>query len=176
MSKISIERINNKNIDYNLIYSWCSKEFVYEWFEQRILSLDEIINKYKNKLLNHSQELFYIKYSQKRIGLIQIYESKYKNKSVNEFDLYIGEEDYLNKKIGQELISIIMNYIDKNYKNTTTILRPFKRNIRACKCYQNSGFKWLEDYNGFDTLNNPEIISVFTKNKIIRSDGNEGKK
>lgn len=160
MGLLGIERINNNNIDYKLIYNWCSKKHVYEWFEQRILSQKEIENKYSNKLIKQSQELFYIVFSKKRIGLAQIYESDFRGEKVNEFDLFIGEEDYLDKKIGREVLAIILEYIySKN--NNKTILRPFKRNKRACNCYKRAGFKWLEDYMGKDTLNNPETISVY---------------
>ena len=71
--RIDFEKINDININYEEIHKWCSNKFVYEWFEQRILSLDEIINKYKNKLNNGKEDLFIIKYNNKNIGLFQIY-------------------------------------------------------------------------------------------------------
>ena len=47
---IKLIPFEDKEENYDLLYKWCSHEFVYEWFEQRIISLDEIRSKYKNKL------------------------------------------------------------------------------------------------------------------------------
>lgn len=48
MSNISFRKIED-NDDYIKLYNCCKNKYVYEWFEQRILSYDEIVNKYKNK-------------------------------------------------------------------------------------------------------------------------------
>lgn len=47
MSKIELIKFDDKNENYELMYKWCDQEFIYEWFEQRKLSLEEIENKYK---------------------------------------------------------------------------------------------------------------------------------
>ena len=54
-------RINNDNItlrsmnktteDYQFVYHWCQNIEVYEWFEQRVLSYDEVVEKYRNKIV-----------------------------------------------------------------------------------------------------------------------------
>lgn len=53
MSKIDLIEFADKKDNYELMYKWCSQEFIYEWFEQRKLSYKEIENKYKNKLLTN---------------------------------------------------------------------------------------------------------------------------
>ena len=68
---ISFRRLNNN--DFSKIHKWCSKKFVYEWFEQRILSYDEIVNKYTNKLNSGKQDLFIIQCDNIDVGLTQIY-------------------------------------------------------------------------------------------------------
>ena len=170
---IVLKEINDNNIDYKQIYEWCKNKFVYEWFEQRILSLDEITNKYKNKLNNGKQLLFIIKVNNKDIGLIQIY--KYENdiniselkkyKKIYEYDLFIGEDEYLSKGIGREVVNKINELIYSKYKADAIVLRPFTRNVRAVKCYEKCGFKLLEEYEGLDTLNNKERISLLINNK-----------
>ena len=55
MSKIDLIEFTNKKDNYELMYKWCSQEFIYEWFEQRKLSPNEIEEKYKTKLLNKKQ-------------------------------------------------------------------------------------------------------------------------
>ncbi len=55
---ISFRKLRNN--DFNLLHTWCSQEFVYEWFEQRVLSYEEIVTKYTTKLNNGKQELLII--------------------------------------------------------------------------------------------------------------------
>ena len=165
---ITFRPLRDEESEYIKLQKWCSKKYVYEWFEQRILSLDEIRNKYKNKLKNNKQELLIIQENNTDIGLVQIYKyedslsikelNKYKN--IYEYDLFIGIESYLNKGLGKEIINLVNKRIYSKYKADSIILRPFKRNIRAIKCYEKSGFKLVNEYQGKDTLGNPEIISV----------------
>lgn len=146
--------------DYLKLYEWCKKEFVYEWFEQRILSYDEIVNKYEKKLKEGRQELYIIECDNKDIGLVQTY--KY-DENTYEYDLFIGDEDYLNRGIGTIVVNKINDIIYNKYKVNSIILRPFKRNIRAIKCYLKCGFKEIDEYLGKDTLGNPEMITVLKK-------------
>lgn len=160
-----------KEEDFTKLYKWCSKKHVYEWFEQRVLSFDEIKNKYKNKLLNDKQELLIIECDNTDIGLVQIYKFEndiYLNITYNniyEYDLFIGEENYLDKGIGEQVINQINEMIYSKYNADAIILRPFKRNVRAISCYKKCNFKILTEYNGFDTLNNPEIITILISTK-----------
>ena len=157
---IIFRKLENSKEEYIQLHKWCQNEFVYEWFEQRILSYDEIVNKYKNKLKEGKQELLIIKCNDKDIGLVQIY--RY-DKDTYEYDLFIGEEEYLNKGIGTIIVNKVNNYIHDKYNVNSIILRPFKRNIRAIKCYEKCGFKYINEYLGKDTLGNPEVIIVLKK-------------
>ena len=40
----------------------------------------------------------------------------------------------------------------ENYNADAIILRPFKRNVRAIKCYEKCNFKNIYEYIGEDTL------------------------
>ncbi len=148
--------------DFLKLYEWCKQEFIYEWFEQRILSYDEIVNKYERKLKEGKQDLYIIVYDDKDIGLVQIY--KY-NDNNYEYDLFIGEENYLDKGIGTKVVNKINNIIYTKYKADSIILRPFKRNIRAIKCYLKCGFKIIDEYLGKDTLGNDEMITVLMNDR-----------
>lgn len=157
----------NKN-DFSLIHKWCQQKFVYEWFEQRILSYEEIVTKYTNKLNDNKQDLYIIQYDNKNIGLMQIYKCNMHFNEFNnlyEYDLFIGEETYLDKGIGTKLVNIINEMIYTKYKANAIILRPFKRNIRAIKCYQKCHYQIIDEYQGTDTLGNPEIIIVMLNKK-----------
>ena len=166
--KISIRRFSDNVEDYHKLYKWCQNKDVYEWFEQRKLSQEEITNKYRNKLLSKKQDLFIIKCDDKEIGYTQIYKfdndikvdelSNYNN--IYEFDLFIGEIDYLSKGIGKLVIDYLTNYIYSNYQADVIILRPFKRNIRAIKCYQKCNYKIINEHIGVDTQGRKETILV----------------
>ncbi len=169
---ISFRKLEDNSRDYHKLHKWCQEKFVYEWFEQRILSYDEIILKYQNKLNQKIQDIYIIQIDNKDIGLVQIYKyndnvipniDKYNN--VYEYDIFIGESNYISKGFGSQIINIIDKKIFSKYNADLIILRPFKRNIRAIKCYKKCGYDKVLDYNGFDTLSNPEIISVLKKEK-----------
>ena len=168
MNEIELIPFTDKKEHYELMYKWCNQEFIYEWFEQRKLSLKEIENKYKHKLLKKEQQLFFINYNDTKIGFVQIY--KYDDKVIRfdnayEYDIFIGESKYLSKGIGTEATKYINNYIYKNYPCDGIILRPFARNRRAIGCYEKCGFKKVAEYMGTDTLGNNEKIIVLLNKK-----------
>ncbi len=170
---ITLRNLEDKEEDYKKVYNWCQNKYVYEWFEQRKLSYEEIHSKYKNKLDMHNQDIFIIKCDEKDIGLVQIYKfekninikeiNKYNN--IFEYDIFIGEKDYISKGIGKEIIELINNIIYMIYNADAIILRPFKRNIRAIKCYEKAGYKQIYEYLGKDTLDKDEEIIVLLNTK-----------
>ena len=167
MCKIGLTRFTDKKDNYELMYKWCSQEFIYEWFEQRKLSLEEIENKYKNKLLTNQQQLFFINYNDNKIGFVQIYkydDSKsdvlIKYDSIYEYDIFIGEPEYLSRGLGEKIVNYVNNYIYENYLCDCIALRPFKRNERAVKCYEKCGVEIVDEYVGSDTLGNKEKMIV----------------
>lgn len=170
---ITFRCLENSDNEFKQIHKWCENEFVYEWFEQRVLSIDEIIDKYKNKLEKDIQKLFIIQYKGKDIGLIQLYKFEYdikldelKNyKSIYEYDLFIGENEYLSKGIGTDIVNIITETLYSKYLADAIILRPFKRNVRAIKCYEKCNYNLIKEYNGKDTLGNTEVILVLLNTK-----------
>lgn len=160
-------RLANKD-DYNNLYNWCQKDYVYEWFEQRKLSFDEICSKYNNKINNSNQVVCIIEYGDKPIGLLQYYPyiEKLDNYSnVYEYDLFIGEEEYLSKGIGTMIINSINDFLFNDLKAEAIVLRPMKRNVRACRCYEKCGFIKVLEYEDTDTIGNKEIFVLYKKVK-----------
>lgn len=167
MCKIGLIEFTDKKDSYELMYKWCSQEFIYEWFEQRKLSYEEIENKYKNKLLENQQQLFFINYNDNKIGFVQIYKyddnkskTLIKYDSIYEYDIFIGEPEYLSRGLGEKIVNYVNNYIYENYLCDCIALRPFKRNERAVKCYEKCGFEIVDEYIGTDTLGNKEKMIV----------------
>ena len=173
MKKIKLIKFTDTDSNYRLMYKWCSQEYIYTWFEQRILSYKEIVEKYKNKLLSNKQQLYIIKYQEELIGYVQIYKyddiiyeeiENYNN--IYEFDIFIGEIKYLSKGIGSKTINLVNEYIFKNNNGDCILLRPFKSNKKAINCYQNNGFKIINEYIGKDSLGNKEPIITLIKERI----------
>ena len=167
MNKIILIDFPDTPNSYWLMYKWCQKKEIYEWFEQRILSYDEIVTKYRNKLLSRKQKLFFITYDRIPIGFLQIYKyeenivpilNNYHN--IYEYDIFIGELSYQNKGIGTEIIDYVDKFIYQTYLADCIILRPFKRNVRAIKCYQKNNFSIIYEYETTDTIGNKETIVV----------------
>ena len=171
MDNIKLTFFEDKSSNYKLLYNWCSQPYIYEWFEQRQLTYEEIVSKYKNKLNSKKQQLFFISYNKKPIGFVQIYNYEGKNYKtltnysiIIEYDIFIGDKNYLSKGIGTVAIRIINDFIFNN-KGDCIILRPFKRNVRAIKCYEKNGFRVIDEYNDFDTIGNKETFVVLIKVK-----------
>lgn len=174
MKRIDLIEFTDKKDNYELMYKWCSQEFIYEWSEQRQLSREEIENKYRNKLLANHQRLFFINYNDNKIGFVQIYkyddkksEALMKYDSIYEYDIFIGESKYLSRGLGSKIVNYINNYIYENYLCDCIVLRPFKRNERAVRCYKKCRFEIVDEYLGTDTLGNKEKVIVLL-NKFDR--------
>ena len=172
MDKIELIAFSDTMDNYKLLHKWCREKFVYEWFEQRILSFDEIVQKYKNKLLEGKQKLYFINYENKLIGLVQLY--KYNDlifeelqpyHNIYEYDLFIGNSNYLHKGIGTKVVNMVNSFIYNYYHADCIVLRPFKRNVGAIKCYQKNNFQIIKEYDGKDTIGNNERIVVLINKK-----------
>ena len=161
MEKIELIKFVDDEKYYKLMHKWCSNDFVYEWFEQRVLSFDEIKNKYKNKLMSGEQDMYIMICDDTPIGYVQIY----KNDDSYEYDLFIGEEDYLYRGIGSRVVKMINDLIYEKYKVDHIVLRPFKRNVGAVNCYKKNGFEIIDEYEDEDTLGNKEIYLLMINKK-----------
>ena len=160
---ISFRQLIDNELDYQKLYEWCQSKNIYEWFEQRKLSIEEITNKYKNKLLEGKQELLFIKNDNEEIGFVQIYSI---NDNQKEYDIFLKDE-YCSKGYGKEIILQVDDMIFKDDKIESIILRPFKRNIRAIKCYQKCGYEIIEEVDDKDTLGNKEKTIILKKDRSL---------
>jgi RimJ/RimL family protein N-acetyltransferase len=166
MNNIVFRELTDSIDNFRNLHKWCSQKEVWEWFEQRILSYDEIIEKYQRKLSLHEEDMYMISYNKKDIGFTQIY--KFVNymhvipecQNIIEFDIYM-DSLFIGQGKGTDIVKEECKYIFDNYNCDAIILRPFSRNIRAIKCYKKCGFKFIKEYDGHDTLGNPEKISIF---------------
>lgn len=146
---IKLSILEDKEENYKLLEKWCSKEEIYIHFEQRILTYEEIVNKYKSRCSENSKvPVYMIYYKDKKIGIIQ-----YKKvEEVYDLDIFIGELNLHNKKIGEKVINLISNYLINKKGAKELTLTPLSDNTKAIKCYQKCGYRIMNEFEAPNTI------------------------
>lgn len=160
---IDLIKLIDEEENYQLLYKWCSKEYIYLNFEQRKLSFPEIKEKYYKRTLSNSINTFLIRYNKVKIGLIQYqcFNNEYGISKGIEIDIFIGEENYLHKGIGKKAIDLLINKL-KN-ENHVFVMIPLKINIKAINCYLKVGFKIEKELIMNDTIGNKQTYLLMKK-------------
>jgi RimJ/RimL family protein N-acetyltransferase len=148
MDQIILEEL--KDEDIIIIEQWLQKDYIKKWYDP----IDEWINEIKNRngeynFLKH----FVVKYNSVKIGFCQYYdcfmakELLYKVKRQNytySIDYLIGEENFLNKGIGKEIIKQLIKKI-KTENGKEIIVQPDMENIKSNKALLANGFEYKEN-------------------------------
>jgi len=145
--------------DMPLFLSWAKKPQVRDtWFQEGY----EAINKYYEKIEGNGYDYAYIIYlDEKPIGYIQTsdlyaYRKKCKNpkgvfthEAQGTFclDIFIGEEDYLDKGYGTQIVTAFVDKLLKEFKAKKILIDPASSNKRAIRCYEKAGFKIIRKEN-----------------------------
>lgn len=172
-NNISLRSLKDTIKDYQSLYKWCQDKEVYTYFEQRKLSMPEIVSKYKPRTNpNTKTPVYIIEYQNIPIGLIQYtvisssIKQKYhlpKENTAYEIDIFIGESKYRNKGIGKIAIKSLINILASH--KVIFVLVPEIKNKRAISCYQKVGFTKTITYQDYDTLNKniqDKVVMVYT--------------
>lgn len=132
-----------------LYYKWAEKEHVKEiWFRPGYSPKEAIIKKIEG---NGYEFPFIFKIDNKCVGYIKYYDLakftppdslKNEPKGTLGFDLFIGEEDYLGKGYGTEIVKEFCNKILAPLGVKRIIVDPFTDNKRAIRCYEKAGFSF----------------------------------
>ena len=150
LNDIKLFILNGTNENYKLLEKWCSQEEIYKHFEQRILSYDEIVDKYSKRCnINSNVPVYMIYYKSEPIGIIQYKKidtetSKlYKVSSLDSYDIdiFIGNLQMHSKKIGEKVIKLFTNYLINIKGAKTLTLVPLIDNLKAINCYKKCGYK-----------------------------------
>ena len=64
-----------------------------------------------------------------------------------EIDIWLRSTKYTGKGLGTQTITLLTDYLNREYSIKTFIIRPSKENSRAIRCYTKSGFTVLPDFN-----------------------------
>ena len=71
-NNVSIRLLKDNPTDYQYLYSWYQNKEVYTYFEQRILSYEEIVSKYRPRTkITSITPVYIIEYQNKPVGIIQ---------------------------------------------------------------------------------------------------------
>lgn len=161
---VDLIELMDEDGNYQLLYKWCSKEYIYLNFEQRKLSFPEIKEKYYKRILSNSFiNTFLIRYNKDKIGLIQYqsFKNEYGISKGIEIDIFIGEENYLHKGIGKKAINLLIDKLKK--ENHVFVMLPLKTNIKAINCYLKVGFKIEKELILNDTIGNKQTYLLMKK-------------
>ena len=125
--------------DYPLLLRWLSKEHIKEWWNDGDDTLEKVALHYgadddtaRFILLETDEE------TEKPIGYFQYY---FADDGAIGIDQFIGEENYLNRGVGEQAIKLFVEIIKRKHHPTCIILDPSPENRRAVRCYQKVGFK-----------------------------------
>lgn len=150
--------------DFTRLLYWLKSSQVSSWWDQDIeYDIDLVKEKFEPytkgyKMIKGDNKPIYsfiISYDSKPIGYIQYYnaydfprdgyELANLPKSLAALDMFIGEQEYIGKSIGQSILKLFLKkYINTQFKYV--IVDPAIDNIRAIKNYEKLEFKKLLEY------------------------------
>lgn len=157
---IYLRDIVDSDEEYKRLYSWCLNPSVYEYFEQRVLSYDEVVNKYKRRVGNEDVKTLIIVYKNKEIGLVQYEKMDDDDRkkfcilldNVVSIDIFIGDNSFYGLGIGFRVVKYIGKYLLSNFDMVIANVQSSNSNsINMCL---KSGFKELRKVDYSDTLGN----------------------
>jgi len=154
--KISFRLLREK--DLPLMHRWLNTPHVSEWWSldgNHHTSMKEVIKHYSPRIKGEEAvDVFIIIYDGKPIGMIQTCclddepEEKAKvgiDRSCAGIDLFIGEEEYVHRKLGSGIIrKFLKEVVFKKYNVDCCIIDPQVENKIAIRAYEKAGFKYFK--------------------------------
>lgn len=158
---VTIRLLKDDESDYKLLTKWYQQKEIYTHFEQKVLTYEEIVNKYKPRTKTNAKvPVFMIEYDNAPVGIIQYQQIdeenqklySIKNTNAYEIDIFIGELNLHNKGIGRNAIDLICDYLKNKKEAKLLVMCPLKDNISAIKCYEKCEFEILRDFQTLNTI------------------------
>ena len=153
--------------DLDLLCRWFEKPHVLEWWDDRFTS-EEIKEKYGERI-NDNVVCPHIAYlDDKPIAFIQYYWASRvgdgwwpdEDENTVGLDQFIGEEDYINKGFGTQMIKDFIQFLFQNSLIKKIITEADPKNLRAKRCYEKAGFY---ETGMIDTPDGKSILMVIVK-------------
>ncbi|MBR3162133.1 MAG: GNAT family N-acetyltransferase [Bacilli bacterium] len=170
---VTLRLLRNDKSDYELLFKWYQQKEIYSYFEQRILTYDEIVNKYYPRTKPSAKiPVYMIEYNDTPIGIVQYHKIDKESKELYdiydddsyEVDIFIGELKNHNKGIGKKAIKLICNYLINKINAKIIVMCPLKNNNKAINCYKKAGFEILKCYKTEDTIGNLQEFVLMARN------------
>ncbi len=137
--------------DFIRLHTWLETKHVKEfWYPEKTFSYNDVYEKYYKRITSSDVKMFIIVLNNKDIGYIQSYvEDNLELYEISEkamgLDLYIGEQSFLNKGFGTEIIrEFIEKHIFSNSQIKYAVIDPNITNKRAIRSYQKAGFSFVK--------------------------------
>lgn len=157
--------------DLELLCKWLDKPHVKEWWNDD-LSHDEIKEKYRKRIGDITVVPFIAYLENSPIGFIQYYHADKVGdgwwadeiEGTVGIDQFIGEENYINRGYGREMICAFGQKLFENPAIKKIITDVDPANIRAIRCYEKAGLKMMGDV---ETPDGKAHLMVAYRNKSI---------
>jgi RimJ/RimL family protein N-acetyltransferase len=159
---------------FEMIHDWFNKPHVQLFYSLREWTLEEVAKKLTPYLQHVGQIKGYIIYlNECPIGYIQSYpikEHPWENQDLLPevvekaagFDLFIGEENYLNRGFGCKIVDCFLNvYIWPSYRYC--FVDPDICNTASINLFKKCGFTSYQQINGKDGLQRQVTLKLFMK-------------
>lgn len=164
---IYLRDIVDNEEEYKRFYNWCLNPSVYKYFEQRLLSYDEVVSKYKRRVGNEEVKTLIIVYKDREIGLVQYEKMDDEDRGrfgillddVVSIDIFIGDSSFYGLGIGTRVVKYIGKYLLSKFD--MVIANVQSTNDSSINMCLKSGFKKLREVDYSDTLGNS------TKNTLL---------
>ncbi|MBN8827969.1 MAG: GNAT family N-acetyltransferase [Sphingobacteriia bacterium] len=145
--------------DFQILLGWLSKPHVKAWYDKEIeYTLEKVQQKYESYTKGYKLEsgvkkpiyAFIVYLDTQQIGYVQYYNAydfprddgimiTRLPEKLAAFDIFIGEEEYIGKGIGSEIIKkLLIDYIWKEFD--ACFVDVDADNVRAIKTYEKTGF------------------------------------
>jgi RimJ/RimL family protein N-acetyltransferase len=144
MERLEIIQLTNSDID--IVKKWLYKEHVRKWFKEPEEWLKEISGREQNySFIKH----FIVFCQNEPIGFCQYYacseadEEEYRSypkEGTYSIDYCIGEESYLGKGYGQEIVERLVDLIWKIKESKLIVVQPERENTMSCNVLLKNGF------------------------------------
>ncbi len=147
---ITFQPLTKKHL--KLLITWFDKSHVKEWWSDA-LAPEQIKEKYGTRIGDKIVQPFIVYLREIPIGFIQYY---YADKVGDDWwpdatpgivgiDQFIGDENYINKGYGTQLIGQFVKKLFNDSAITKIITDVDPKNQRAIRCYQKVGFKIVKE-------------------------------
>jgi len=172
--RIFLRRLRDDEADYRLLDGWCSQEEIYRYFEQHILSPEEIRQKYRPRTREDAAVPVYMIENQGRpVGIVQYHRMVdadgewcgIREDGAYEIDLFIGEAEARGRGIGRSCVELIGRHLFDEKGARMLVMCPVRDNVRAVRCYRRCGFEENRRFSAPDTLGKMQEYVYMTRTK-----------